>query len=79
MNKNMENPAKPFACAGKEIKGVVDDDEPGTVVVNGSNEEMNKKEGSNSEKPKGMPHEEVPQPGDFSAEALDKELPPTEA
>ncbi|CAJ1782391.1 unnamed protein product [Sphenostylis stenocarpa] len=74
----MEKPSK--SCAHKEVKGVVDDDEPGRVVDNRSNQEMKKKEGKNSsEKPKGMPHQQVPQPGDFSAEALDKELPPTDA
>ncbi|QCE10950.1 hypothetical protein DEO72_LG10g2183 [Vigna unguiculata] len=78
----MDNPPKPLACTHKEVKGVVDD-EPETVVRR--NEEKNEKEGSNSgtaeqrEKPKGMPHQQVPQPGDFSAEALDKELPPTDA
>lgn len=80
MKKKTEKPAKPLACGGKEVKGVVDDDDPETETeterVVRRNEEMNEKEGS---KPKGMPHEQVPQPGDFSAEALDKDLPPTQA
>ncbi|RDX95725.1 hypothetical protein CR513_21709, partial [Mucuna pruriens] len=84
----MDNPSKSYTCARKEVKGVVDDD-PRKVVDNRSNQEIiNNKEGSNergigvgeqSQKPKGLPHQHVPQPGDFSAEALDKELPPTEA
>ncbi|KAJ1412151.1 hypothetical protein SESBI_20627 [Sesbania bispinosa] len=87
----MDNPSNSFSCARKEVKGVVDDDHPRAVVDNRSkiNSKENMKEGSNemgtstvgeqNQKPKGLPHQQVPQPGDFSAQALDKELPPTQA
>ncbi|KAK7339583.1 hypothetical protein VNO77_20260 [Canavalia gladiata] len=91
--KNMNNPSKSYTSASKEVKGVVDDEDPRVVVDNRSSKtnkgETNKKEGSNefidtgieeqNQKPKGLPHQQVPQPGDFSAEALDKMLSPTEA
>lgn len=70
----------------KEVKGVVEhDDNNGSNRENKRNEQ--KKDMGNTgieteegnQKPKGLPHQQVPQPADFPSDALDKELPPTQA
>lgn len=79
----MDNTSNSQTSEHKEVKGVIDDDDdPETVVdTNSKTNEGCKWKGEEyqNQKIKGMPHQQVPQPQDFSAEALDKELPPTEA
>ncbi|KAF7819525.1 hypothetical protein G2W53_024980 [Senna tora] len=68
----------------KEVKGVVEDDDG----IQRENTKMEQKKDMESigkgreegnQKPKGLPHQQVPQPEDFPSHALDKELPPTQA
>lgn len=65
----------------KEVKGGVEDDD-GNSRENMRKEQKNyegTETGEGNQKPKGLPHQQVPQPSDFSADAIDKELPPTQA
>lgn len=63
--------------AAKEIKGVVDEppatrtgSEGGGLGKSTDDQKTSVKAGE--EDPKGRPHQEVPQPGDFSSEALEQ-------
>ena len=65
--------------ATKEVKGVVEiEDFSSCNIDTGKSESMeeindntNKIEKAKNEPPKGLPHQQVPQPGDFSSEALE--------
>lgn len=57
----------------KEVKGVVEDEDKG------KRKEHDDEKRSENKQPKGQPHQQVPQPCDFSTDALDKQLPPTQA
>ncbi|PON84264.1 hypothetical protein TorRG33x02_200180 [Trema orientale] len=53
--------------AAMEVKGVV---EAPPVTKRGGKENMEERK-AKPEEPKGLPHQQVPQPGDFSSEALE--------
>ncbi|KAL3723085.1 hypothetical protein ACJRO7_035290 [Eucalyptus globulus] len=54
----------------KEIKGAVDDPPPSPPKARNPRE-INKT-GDEATQVKGLPHQQVPQPGDFSSEALER-------
>ncbi|EEF40959.1 conserved hypothetical protein [Ricinus communis] len=56
--------------AAKEIKGVVD--EPPPSATNNTVETHKKAAEERDEEVKRLPHQQVPQPGDFSTEALEQ-------
>ena len=60
----------------REVKSSIEQEKS-----NRKNTNEQKKDGNeeNQIKPKGLPHQQAPQPNvDFSSEALDKQLPPTD-
>jgi hypothetical protein len=69
----MDNTSKSQTFENKEVKGVIDDELETKECKCKGIEDQNRKT-------KGLPHQQVPQPEDFSAEAeaLDKNLPPAQ-
>jgi hypothetical protein len=70
----MDNTSKSQTFENKEVKGVIDDE------LETKKECKCKGIDDQNQKTKGLPHQQVPQPEDFSteAEALDKNLPPAQ-
>ncbi|PKI79160.1 hypothetical protein CRG98_000452 [Punica granatum] len=73
-NKEIKDAVAPRREAVKEIKGVVDDLPDCTYKYEAKSYEnqLKRRTGQEMEGPKGLPHEQVPQPGDFSSEALER-------
>jgi len=64
----MDNTSNSQTSEHKEVKGVIDDDDPETVVDNNSKTKEGCKwtgEEDQNQNTKGLPHQQVPQPEDL--------------